>query len=60
MAVMTGDPAWRVLLPPNRPLAPAQRSELAARLGGAAADAAGVEQGGLKTLTSPYNSRLFI
>jgi 4-hydroxy-tetrahydrodipicolinate synthase len=32
MALMTGDASWRILLPPNRPLAPAQRAELAARL----------------------------
>ena len=32
MARLTGQPQWRVLLPPNRPLAPAQGAELAARL----------------------------
>ncbi len=32
MALMSGDPSWRILLPPNRALAPAQRAELAARL----------------------------
>jgi 4-hydroxy-tetrahydrodipicolinate synthase len=32
VAVITGDAGWRVLLPPNQPLAPTQRSELAARL----------------------------
>ncbi len=32
MAELTGDPSWRVLVPPNRPLLPAQRAELAARL----------------------------
>jgi 4-hydroxy-tetrahydrodipicolinate synthase len=33
MAQVTGDESWRVLLPPNRPLAAAQRTELAQRLG---------------------------
>ena len=32
VAVITGDPSWRVLLPPNHPLAPAERAALAARL----------------------------
>jgi 4-hydroxy-tetrahydrodipicolinate synthase len=32
MALMSGDPSWRILLPPNRPLSPAQRQELAERL----------------------------
>jgi 4-hydroxy-tetrahydrodipicolinate synthase len=32
MALVTGDPSWRILLPPNRALAPAQRAELAQRL----------------------------
>jgi 4-hydroxy-tetrahydrodipicolinate synthase len=33
MTLITGDAAWRNLLPPNRPLGAAQRAELAARLG---------------------------
>jgi len=32
MALITGQEFWRILLPPNRPLAAAQRSALAARL----------------------------
>ena len=32
VALVTGDPAWRILLPPNQALPPAQRAELAARL----------------------------
>ncbi len=32
MARLSGDPGWRVLLPPNRPLDAGQRDELAARL----------------------------
>lgn len=32
VAVITGDPSWRILLPPNHPLTATQRSELAARL----------------------------
>jgi 4-hydroxy-tetrahydrodipicolinate synthase len=32
VAVITGDASWRVLLPPNHPLAPAERAALAARL----------------------------
>ena len=32
MAAVTGDESWRVLLPPNRPLAPDARAELARRL----------------------------
>jgi 4-hydroxy-tetrahydrodipicolinate synthase len=32
MALMTGDPSWRILAPPNRPLSAAHRTELAARL----------------------------
>jgi 4-hydroxy-tetrahydrodipicolinate synthase len=33
MALISGDGRWRRLLPPNRPLAPAQQAELAHRLG---------------------------
>ena len=32
MSRITGNDSWRILLPPNRPLAAAQRTELAARL----------------------------
>ena len=32
VAAITGDPAWRVLLPPNQPLTTAERAELATRL----------------------------
>ena len=32
MALITGDARWRALMPPNRPLEPAQRAELARRL----------------------------
>jgi 4-hydroxy-tetrahydrodipicolinate synthase len=32
MALLTGDPRWRALLPPNRPLEPVQRAELVRRL----------------------------
>ena len=33
MARVSGDESWRLLLPPNQALAPAQRAELARRLG---------------------------
>lgn len=33
VATLTGEPTWRNLLPPNRPLAAAQRTELMGRLG---------------------------
>lgn len=32
MTLISGNPAWRHILPPNTPLAPAQRAELEARL----------------------------
>ena len=45
VARLTGDRRWLNVIPPNRPLSPAQRDELFARLGGVPEMAAGAARG---------------